>query len=189
MFAVVRPRRVLVTVIYGTGQILKPFAASGVLGNKKELMAARKLSPKAPNLVVLLVEADVLVRFAIGDYLRACRITVIEAVTADDAKAVLVAGPAIDVLLSDAQLADQGSGFVLAQWVRRHRPGVEIILTGSIASKAQAAAMITARFPDCKPDSDAATLAAKLSAMIAERKRRLRQQPRSAPVKRKRVRA
>lgn len=141
------------------------------------------------NLIVLLVEADVLVRFVIGDHLRSCKITVIEAVNADDAKAVLVAGPKIDLLLSDAQLADEGSGFVLAQWVRRHRPGTEILLTGSVASKAQAATTITARFPDCSPDGDAASLAAKLSAMIAERKRRLRQQPKGAPVKRKRVRA
>jgi DNA-binding NtrC family response regulator len=152
-------------------------------------MATRKSSPRPTRRTVLLVEADVLVRFAIGDYLRACEITVVEAVNADDAKAVLVAGPAIDVLLSDSQLADEGSGFVLAQWVRRHRPGTEIILTGSIASKAHAAATIAARDPDCKPDGDGGKLATKLSTMLAERKRRLRQQPKSAPVKHKRRRA
>lgn len=150
-------------------------------------MASRKPSKKMAT--VLLVEADVLVRFALADHLRACEITVVEAVNADDAKAVLVAGPEITILLSDAQLAGEGSGFVLAQWVRRHRPSIEIILTGSIASKAQAAADILVRMPECAPNGDTATLTAKLNAMLAERKRRLRQQPKAAPVKRKRQRA
>ncbi|MCX7359985.1 MAG: hypothetical protein NT015_17835 [Alphaproteobacteria bacterium] len=150
-------------------------------------MASRKPSKKMAT--VLLVEADVLVRFALADHLRTCEITVVEAVDADDAKAVLVAGPEISILLSDTQLAGEGSGFVLAQWVRRHRPSIEIILTGSIASKAQAAADILARMPECVPNGDTATLTTKLNAMLAERKRRLRQQPKAAPVKRKRQRA
>ncbi|MEZ5970981.1 MAG: hypothetical protein R3C31_04155 [Hyphomonadaceae bacterium] len=150
-------------------------------------MAAKKTSPKRTNL--LLVEADVLVRFVLAEYLRACDIMVIEAVRADDAKAVLVAGPEIHILLSDAQLAGEGSGFVLAQWVRRHRPAIETILTGSLASKAQAVSEIAARVPECIPHGDAAQLIAKLNAMLAERKRRLRQQPKSAPLRRRRQRA
>ncbi|ANP47656.1 response regulator [Candidatus Viadribacter manganicus] len=93
-------------------------------------MAARR-SPK--KIAILLVEADVLVRFAIGEHLRACSVTVIEAVNGDDAKAILLAGPEVDVLMSDTQLAGEGSGFVLAQWVRRHRPSIEAVLTGSLA--------------------------------------------------------
>ncbi|MEZ5962105.1 MAG: hypothetical protein R3C30_17025 [Hyphomonadaceae bacterium] len=149
-------------------------------------MAARKSSPK--KLSVLLVEADVLVRFALADHLRACEITVVEAVNADDAKAILIAGPKIHVLLSDAQLAGEGSGFVLAQWVRRHRPGIEVMLTGSIASKVEAAVELASRMPACASGGDA-KLATKLSAMLAERKRRLRQQPKSAPVRRRTRRA
>ncbi|MBK8545047.1 MAG: response regulator [Caulobacteraceae bacterium] len=148
-------------------------------------MASRKSPTKKRT--VLLVENDVLVRFALAEYLRACEITVIEAASADDAKAVLVAGPSIDLLLCDAQLA--GEGFVLAQWVRRHRPKIETVLTGSIASKTQATAEIVSRDPACRPSGDAASLAARLNAMMAERKRRLRQQSKSAPVKRKRLQA
>lgn len=149
-------------------------------------MASRKTSQK--KLTVLLVEADVLVRFALAEHLRACDITVVEAVDADDAKAILVAGPAINILFSDSQLAGEGSGFVLAQWVRRHRPGIEIVLTGSVTAKAQAATAIAARMPDCRPSGDAAQLEAKLNGMLAERKRRLRQQPKGAPVKQRRRR-
>lgn len=151
-------------------------------------MATRK-SPRKIEMTLLLVEADVLVRHALAEHLRACDITVIEAVNADDAKSILIAGPAIDVLLSDSQLAGEGSGFVLAQWVRRHRANIDVRLTASLESKVLAAAEIVAQHPDCKPTSDATKLAAKLNGMLAERKRRLRQQPKSAPARRKRQRA
>ncbi len=144
-------------------------------------MPARKPASRSKKTTILLVEADVIVRFAIADHLRSCDFVVIEAVSADDAKAILVAGPKINILVSDAQLAGGGSGFDLAQWVRRHRAEIEVILTASIDSKAHAAAELTARLPECRPPSDAQGLAAKLSGMLAERKRRLRQQPRSAP--------
>ncbi|MGD9979332.1 MAG: response regulator [Hyphomonadaceae bacterium] len=145
-------------------------------------MPARK-DARAEKTTILLVEADVIVRFAIADYLRFCEMVVVEAVSADDAKAILVAGPKINILLSDAQLADSGSGFVLAQWVRRHRAEIEVILTASIESKAQAAAMLVTRTPDCRPPSDAQGLATKLNGMLSERKRRMRQQPRNTNVK------
>ena len=150
-------------------------------------MASEQTSSK--KFSVLLVEADVLVRFTLAEHLRACDITVVEAVDADDAKAILLAGPEIAVMLSDAQLAGEGSGFVLAQWVRRHRPATEVVLTGSIASKVEAVVEIAGRVPECTPGTDAATLAAKLNAILAERKRRLRQQPKAAPVKRRSRRA
>lgn len=148
-------------------------------------MVARKSNRSKITLTVLLVEADVLVRFAIADHLRACAITVIEAANADDARAILVAGPECAILLSDASLAE-GGGFVLAQWVRRHRPKMEVILTASNTSKAQAASDIAARDPECRPPNSVTQLAAKLNAMLAERKRRLRQQPKTASTKRKR---
>lgn len=140
------------------------------------------------ELSVLLVEADVLVRYVLAEHLRACDIKVVEAANADDAKAIFIAGPNIHIMLSDAQLAGEGSGFILAQWVRRHRPGVETMLTGSIASKVQAVLDISARVPECAP-GDATSIAAKLNAMLAERKRRLRQQAKAAPIRRRRARA
>jgi DNA-binding NtrC family response regulator len=153
-------------------------------------MPARKPASRSQKTTILLVEADVIVRFAIADHLRACALVVIEAISADDAKAILVAGPKINILLSDAQLAGGASGFDLAQWVRRHRREIEVILTASVDSKAQAAAELVARVPECRPPSDAQGLAAKLNGMLAERKRRLRQQPRNAAARaprRKRV--
>jgi DNA-binding NtrC family response regulator len=152
-------------------------------------MPAPKAKPRSAKTTVLLVEADVIVRFALADYLRGCELRVIEAVSADDARAILVAGPRIHILLSDAQLAGAGSGFVLAQWVRRHRPDVEVLLTASLEGKAHTAAELLGRVPECAPKFDASALASKVAAMLAERKRRVRQQPKTATARRKRSQA
>lgn len=138
---------------------------------------------------ILLVEEDVIVRFAIAEYLRACDFTVIEAASGTDARAVLVAGPAIDVLMSDAQLAGNENGFALAQWVRRHRPNVEVLLMSSLAQKSQIASDFCARYPDRKTLSDAAGLTSRVQAMLAERKRRTRSPSSTASVNARRRRS
>jgi CheY-like chemotaxis protein len=138
---------------------------------------------------ILLVEEDVIVRFAIAEYLRACDFAVIEAASGADARAVLVAGPTVDVLMSDAQLAGNENGFALAQWVRRHRPNVEVLLTSSLAQKSQIASDFCARYPDRKTLSDAAGLTSRIQAMLAERKRRTRPPPSTASVNARRRRS
>lgn len=138
---------------------------------------------------ILLVEEDVIVRFGLAEYLRACGFTVIEAPNGADARAVLVAGPAIDVLMSDAQLAGGENGFALAQWVRRHRPNVEVLLMSSLAQKSQIASDFCARYPDRKTLSDATGLTSRVQAMLAERKRRTRPPSSTADVKARRRRS
>jgi DNA-binding NtrC family response regulator len=155
---------------------------SGV-GRIDERMATDPQGPKT----ILLVEADVIVRFAVADHLRACAI-VIEAASAQDARQVLVAGPPIDIVMSDAQLAGDENGFALAQWVRRHRPDTEVILTSSIINKAQAASEFCARHPDQAVPADANGLATRIHAMMAERKRRLRPPSTTAAAPRRRKR-
>jgi CheY-like chemotaxis protein len=125
---------------------------------------------------VLLVESDVIVRFVLAEYLRACGAKVIEAPSAQDAKAVLIVGSgvSVDTLMCDAQLAGDENGFALAQWVRRHRPNVEVILTSSIANKADAAGEFCDRYPDRVRLSDSPALATRINNMLTERKRRMR---------------
>jgi DNA-binding NtrC family response regulator len=94
-----------------------------------------------------------------------------------DARAVLVAGPVINVVMSDAQLADGESGFALAHWMRRHRPKVEVLLMSSLANKAETVSAFCARNPDHETLSDAAGLTAHIRAMQAQRKRRTRPPP------------
>jgi CheY-like chemotaxis protein len=88
---------------------------------------------------VLIVEDEVLIRMAIADYLRDCGYRVVEAGNGNEAVAVLTADPAVDVVFSDVNLPGILNGFSLAQWVRRERPAVRIILTSGIAKSAREA--------------------------------------------------
>lgn len=135
---------------------------------------------------VLLADEDVIVRLGLAEHLRDCGMIVLEAASSQEAKAILQAGPTIDVLFSDAQLAGAESGFALAQWTRRNRPGVQVILEVSLESKTAAALHLCCP-PDRHKELDAQALAAKIRAMMAERRRRTRpQQSAAAPLRRRR---
>mgnify|MGYP002622870180 FL=1 len=120
---------------------------------------------------LLLAEDDVIVRFVLAAQLRRSGYAVIEAVSGEEAKAVLVAGPELGVLLSDAQLAGEHSGFALAQWVRRHRKSIEVILAASLSAKVQAVCDLCKRLGK---KCDAAAITTRIQGMLAERKRRMR---------------
>ena len=134
-------------------------------------------SPKS-KLSILLVEADVIVRFALAQYLRGCGHTVIEVISGTEARAVLLAGPEIDTVLADAQLAGDDNGFALAQWVRRHRKSIDVILSGTLAHKVQVACEICVDGESA--DNDAQSLMAAIQSMLAERKRRMRPAPKTS---------
>jgi CheY-like chemotaxis protein len=142
----------------------------------------------AAKLTILLAEGDVISRLVLGEYLRACGFVVIEAASGAEAKAILASGIAIDVLMSDAQLAGPDSGFALAQWVRRERPAIEILLTTTAANKAQTATSFCGSRPGARSPLDAAGLAARIRALSAARKRRARP-PASATPTRRRLRS
>jgi len=145
-----------------------------------------KVKSKKSAQRILLADEDVIVRLGIAEYLRDCGLVVLEAATSQEAKSILQAGPDIDVLFSDAQLAGPESGFALAQWVRRNRPGVEIILEVSLESKTVAAFELCCP-PDRHKSFDSGALATKIRAMMAERRRRTKpQQSAAAPLRRRR---
>ena len=132
---------------------------------------------KQSERTILLADEDVIVRLAIAEHLRGCGLQVIEAATSEEAKAILQVGQHIDVLFSDAQLAGPESGFALAQWVRRNRPRVEILLHVSVSSKTAAAFELCCP-PDGRKNIDSHTLTGKIEAMQAQRRRQ--QSPRTA---------
>jgi DNA-binding NtrC family response regulator len=88
---------------------------------------------------VLIVEADILIRHALSEYLRDCGYTVVEAVNAEEARALLLEDKVpVDVVLADVNPSGN-SGFVLASWIRANRPGVKIILAGTVTKAAEKA--------------------------------------------------
>jgi len=78
---------------------------------------------------ILIVEADVLVRHPLAEYLRDCGYRVAEASDQEEAAALLAAAS----VPTDIVLAAGPSGFALSQWLRSAYPGVEIILAGTVA--------------------------------------------------------
>lgn len=105
-------------------------------------MPSKKQVPDAGKRVptVLIVEDEGLLRVALSHYLQECGFNVLEAVNGEEAIQILEkSGIAIDVVFSDVRMPGAVDGFALAQWVRRHRPGMAVILTSGDGKKAQAA--------------------------------------------------
>jgi CheY-like chemotaxis protein len=95
---------------------------------------------RAAQETVLVVEDEVFVRMVISDYLRGCGYKVIEAADADEALMVLQhEGIRIDVVFSDVEMPGSMDGFGLARWVRANRPGLDVILAGTVPGAAGAA--------------------------------------------------
>jgi len=96
-------------------------------------------SAPASQPTVLVVEDEVLIRMAVSDYLRECGFRVVEAGSADEAIEVLKSGTAVDIVFSDVNMPGSLDGFGLAQWIRRERPQLKVILTSGVTRKAKEA--------------------------------------------------
>jgi CheY-like chemotaxis protein len=122
------------------------------------MTTSQELSAKAGD-TVLVVEGDVLLRLSISVYLRDCGYKVIEAADAEEAVLVLKQPQLdVDVLFSDVQMPGAMDGFGLAQWTRANRPGLDIILTGSVPRAVNAAATLCEEGPMPKPYEPQAVL-------------------------------
>lgn len=98
-----------------------------------------KTSPPANS--VLIVDADVVARHAIADYLRHCGYAVVEAANTDEALVALTEPSlSIDIIVCDIAAIGARSGFELAHWVREHRPELEVRLAGTLESAVSTAA-------------------------------------------------
>ncbi len=87
---------------------------------------------------ILIVEAEVLIRQPLAEYLRECGYNVIEAVSDEEARKFLSEGGMhVDAVLSDINIP--GGGFALGAWVREHFPRTQMILAGTVASAAEKA--------------------------------------------------
>ncbi|WP_395023213.1 response regulator transcription factor [Dongia sp.] len=100
---------------------------------------------------VMVVDADILARMAIADYLRDCGYKVIEGASGADAHTVLAHGHPVDVLLIDMQLQSSEDGFELARAIRADYPQIAVIHTSSAAKLADKAADLCDDGPLIKP--------------------------------------
>jgi DNA-binding NtrC family response regulator len=89
---------------------------------------------------ILIVEDEVLIRMTIAQYLRDCGYRVIEAVSGDEAMSVLHhLDTRIDIVFSDIEMPGSVDGFGLAKWIRDNRPGLDVILAGTVRRAVSAA--------------------------------------------------
>src|SRR5262249_20630149 len=87
---------------------------------------------------ILVVEDEILIRMPLAQYLRDCGYKVIEAANADEAMTVLShEETVVDVVFTDIEMPGTLDGFGLAKWVRDHRPGVAVILAGTLPEQAK----------------------------------------------------
>lgn len=107
----------------------------------------------APSIVssILIVDGDIVSRHVIADYLRHCGYDVIEAANTDEALVALGEPTlSIDVILCDISALGSRSGFQLANWVRAHRPELEVRLAGGVQMAAETAAELCESGPHLK---------------------------------------
>lgn len=98
---------------------------------------------------ILLVQAAILVRQPLAEYLRECGYQVIEAANAAEARLLLGDGrTSIDLVFVDVGSADEGEGFALAGWIRANHSGVQIMLAGSVDQATREAGALCADGPE-----------------------------------------
>jgi CheY-like chemotaxis protein len=125
-----------------------------------------------PQETILVVEDEVLVRMPISQYLRDCGYRVIEAANAEEAVAVLSHTETVvvvDVVFTDIEMPGALDGFGLAKWVREHRPGVDVILTGTLSRAVGQAEELCEQGPLPKP-YDAQVVHNHIRRLLAARK-------------------
>ena len=105
---------------------------------------------------ILIVDADILSRHAIADYLRHCGYEVVEAANTDEAFLALKEPTlSIDVIVADIATLPSADGFELAAWVRQNRPELEVKLAGGVEKAAHVAAELCEVGPHLKRPYDA----------------------------------
>jgi DNA-binding response OmpR family regulator len=120
---------------------------------------------------VLVVEAEILVRQPLAEYLRECGFRVAEAVSAAEARALLEAGKlAIDLVLADAA-ADADAIFGLAQWLRQSKPEIEVVLAGTPLRTAEQAGEICNDGPALVKPYEHKLVLEHIKRLLARRKR------------------
>jgi DNA-binding response OmpR family regulator len=122
--------------------------------------------------LILLVEAEILIRHPLAEYLRDCGYRVAEAVDAKEARLVLDRGEfEFDVVLLDVSDA-AGEGFALARWLRDNLPQVDVLRAGTVGGVINQASDLCRQQPDIQRPYDHKLVAERIRRLLAERAHR-----------------
>lgn len=123
---------------------------------------------------IMLVEADILVRHPLAEYLRECGYRVVQAANTDEARTLLAQRPqglAIDIVLADAKTPGTENVFALASWIRSTYPGIEVILAGTVAAETAKAGDLCDESPTLTKPYDHRLVLDRIRQMLAARDR------------------
>jgi DNA-binding NtrC family response regulator len=119
---------------------------------------------------ILVVEDEVLIRMAISQYLRDCGFKVIEAANADEAMLVLQRPDlTIDVVLSDVEMPGSMDGVALANWIKKNKDNLDVIIVSGPAPAAVAAAYLCDTGATLTKPYEPEALLAAINKLLAER--------------------
>lgn len=122
---------------------------------------------------LIVTDGDVLVRLAVAQYLRDCGYRVVEAASSDELVIVLDRSDIlVDLVLCDVAIPGEFTGFTLSHWMREHHPDVDLVLVGSDAAAANAAAELCDRGPLLARPYEPKDVLLRIQTMFAERSRR-----------------
>ena len=134
--------------------------------NEARPSAEQRVAEAPPR--ILVVEDDILVRTVVSAYLRECGYDVAEAGNADEAIHVMKSDMKVDILFTDVTLPGSSlDGFGLAQWARRRRPDLKVILTSGAQRTAKSAGDLCEAGPMLAKPYDHAELARQIRSLLA----------------------
>jgi DNA-binding response OmpR family regulator len=120
---------------------------------------------------VMLVEADILIRAPLAEYLRQCGYRVLEVLDTGEARRLLADGSLpVDIVLADVDAPGEG-GFALAIWIRGNHAEVEVILSGSVERAAEQAGEICKDGPALSRPYDHRLVLDRIKRLLAARER------------------
>jgi CheY-like chemotaxis protein len=142
---------------------------SPILGARHGTSARGTMNRSSARKTILVVDDEVLIRMAISTYLRDRGYKVIEATNADEALTVLEhLDVKVDVVFSDIDMPGSMDGFELSTWIRRNRPGPDVILAGTVKRALNAAEELCKKDTLAKPYEPQAVLS-RIKHLMAQR--------------------
>jgi DNA-binding NtrC family response regulator len=129
--------------------------------------------PSALQETILLVDDEILIRTVIAAYLRECGYKVIEAASADEAILVLMRPDiGVEIVFSDIEMPGSMDGFGLSHWVRANRPGLDVLLAGTLTKTADMAAQLCEDGPMLKKPYEPHVAVQHIRRLLAARRMR-----------------
>ncbi len=127
-------------------------------------MQPRKKMQETATPIIVIVEANPLVRTAVAAYLRDCGYQVIETTGPAEATAILRGRSGIDIVLIDV---DGAAGFDLARQIRSEWPLVKVLLSSGVRRTAMEADTLCEQGPASTKPYDHHELARRIRRLLA----------------------